>query len=227
MSKLSRFNRFLISQSFYPILLSTLLAMSIYTVRVLVSNTWIVYFNLVWNLFLAWIPYTFGVLCAASQRIFPGKWWLLTIPSALWLIFFPNAPYIVTDFLHLAPRPGIPLWYDTLLLASFSWTGLFLAIVSLHTMQKIVRTYLGSFFSWIFVAVSLGLCGLGMYLGRFERWNSWDLLYYTKPILKDIAIRFFDPLDNLSFFGFTMLYTAFLLVCYLMFVSIRHPAVND
>jgi uncharacterized membrane protein len=227
MDVLYRLHRFLVSQLFYPIVLSSALAVTVYAGRVLVSNTYIVYANLVWNLVLAWIPYLFAVLAAALHRLFLRRWWLLIIPSAVWLAFFPNAPYILTDFFHLVKRPYIPLWYDILLLITFSWTGIFLAVASLRTMQVVVKAYLGTLFSWIFVAFSLGLAGLGIYLGRFERWNSWDLLSHPESIIADITSRVASPFENVRFFSFTILITAFLLVCYLMFISIRHAVEAD
>lgn len=219
---LLRFHRFLVSQSFYPIVLSSMLAVSIYIGRVLYSGIRHSHSYLIWNLILAWIPYAFSMLALFMQRRYQ-RWWALILPGAVWMAFLPNAPYIVTDFLHLDAHPEVPIWYDILMLATFSWTGVFLAIVSLHAMQSLVRAYLGSLVSWLFVAASLGLCGLGIYLGRFERWNSWDLLIHPKTILKYLALRFTNPLDNLGFFGFTVLFTAFLLVCYLMFTSRSTP----
>jgi uncharacterized membrane protein len=223
----ARLHRFLVSQSFYPIVLSATLAMAIFVARVFVSGDRIVYANLVWNLFLAWIPYFFSMLAAALHRLFPGRWWLLIIPSGIWLAFFPNAPYILTDFFHLMPRPYIPLWYDILLLISFSWTGLFLAVASLRTMQVLVNAYLGTVFGWLFVALALSLSGLGIYLGRFERWNSWDLLSHPRSILFDITTRLTNPMENLRFLVFTLLFTSLLWVCYLMFISARHAAEAD
>jgi len=224
---LLRIHRFLTSQSFYPIVLSSILALAIYNGRVILSGSWVIYANLVWNLFLAWIPYCFSMLAAIFHHRFERRWWLLVIPSGIWLLFFPNAPYLVTDFFHLYPRPGIPMWYDILMLTSFSWTGIFLAIASLRTMQGLVKFYLGGFISWVFVVFSLGLGGLGIYLGRFERWNSWDMLSHPKTILKDSLIPFTDPLNSLRFFGFTFLFTAFLVICYLMFISMQNPGVAE
>jgi uncharacterized membrane protein len=220
-TRISRMHRFLIGQMTYPILLSTFLSLALYLGRVYLSGRWVIYGNLVWNLFLAWIPYIFSVGAAALHRLLPKAGILLVVPGILWLVFFPNAPYIVTDFLHLEQRPSVPLLYDILLLASFAWTGLFLAIASLRTMQALVKIYLGNLISWIFVAVALGLSGLGIYLGRFERWNTWDLLFHFETILKETAKRMLNPMDNLRFIGFTVLFTAFLLVCYLTFTSVH------
>lgn len=218
---LKKVHRFFSGQLFYPILLSSALAVTIYLSRIYLSHNWLIYRNLVWNLFLAWVPYGFSILAAGLYQFFPRQWWLLIIPGGLWLLFFPNAAYIVTDFSHLGERPYVPLWYDILLLATFAWTGIFLAITSLRTMQVLVKSYLGGFMSWIFVAIAMGLNGLGIYLGRFERWNSWDFFLHPRTILVDIARRFANPFDNLRFFGFTILITAFLIVCYLTFVSVH------
>lgn len=214
-----KLHRFLVSQSLYPLVLSSFLSMVIFIGRVLYGHSWN-YNNLVWNLFLAWMPYIFSLAAILLHRRYPGRWWILIPPGLLWLIFFPNAPYIVTDFLHLGERPPIPLWYDIGLLAMFSWTGCFLAIASLRIMQFLVKRYLGNVISWLFAGVTIALGGLGIYLGRFGRWNSWDLFIQPNEVMKDILIRIIYPYNNLRFFGFTIMFTAFLLVCYLMFVSI-------
>jgi uncharacterized membrane protein len=180
------------------------------------------YRNLIWNLFLAWIPYLFSLWVAVLYGRRSRRWWVLIFPGFLWLVFFPNAPYIITDFLYLSNLPGVPIWYDILLLATFAWTGCFLAIASLRTMQIIVKDHFGWLFSWFFVTATLTLGGLGIYLGRFSRWNSWDLFLSPKEILYDVVTRVMNPLSNLNFFGFTILFTGFLLICYLMFVSIRN-----
>ncbi len=222
-----RMHRFLVHQSFYLLVLSSGFALSLYLARALATSTWLIYFNLVWNLVLAWVPYAISFLLAALEKLTPRTWWLWLPLWGIWLIFFPNAPYIVTDFLHLAPREVIPLWYDILLLASFSWTGIFLAIASLQTMQAIVKTHFGGLLSWGFAATALGLSALGMYLGRFERWNSWDLFFQPRSILADVLSRLANPFANLRFFGFTVLFTAFLTICYLMFLSGRRVEEED
>jgi uncharacterized membrane protein len=221
MKGLLNLHRFLMDQMLYPILLSTILAVGIYAGRVYYSHQ-LNFLFLVWNLFLAWIPYLFSMLAAGLDRMHPRHGWLLLAPGAVWLAFFPNAPYLLTDFLHLRERYPVPLWYDTGLLVVFAWTGLFLAVSSLRTMQALVRAHAGRFFSWAFVTAVASLSGLGVYLGRFLRWNSWDLLFQPFSVLKDILVRLADPLSHRTFLGFTIMFTAFLLVCYLMFISV-HP----
>ena len=217
---LGRIHRFLSRNLLYPIVLSTGLALILFAGRVFLSHR-LAHRNLLWNLFLAWLPYIFSLCAAAFFALRRRRWWLLLIPGSLWLIFFPNAPYIMTDFLHLEEWPRIPLWYDILLLATFAWTGFFLAIASLRIMQIIVKHYMGWLFSWVFAGLALALAGVGIYLGRFSRWNSWDLFLQPKSIAEDVAVRVLNPLNNLGFIGFTMVFTAFLVICYLTFVSIR------
>jgi uncharacterized membrane protein len=176
----------------------------------------------VWNLVLAWVPYLVSLWAASLNLLAPRRALLLVPPGALWLVFFPNAPYILTDFLHLSPRPGVPLWYDILLLATFSWTGLILAIASLRIMHTLVREHLGGLISWGFVGLALGLGGMGIYLGRFSRFNSWDLLLAPREVLKTLLMRLLDPLSYPRFYGFTLLFSAFLLVAYLAFISVHH-----
>jgi uncharacterized membrane protein len=230
LDRLNQFHRFLARYALYPISLSTLLAVGLFVSRaylmVRLDNSptlSLTYGFLVWNLFLAWIPYLSSLWAARIHQRHPGRWWYLVIPGALWLIFFPNAPYIVTDFLHLRERSPIPLWYDVGMLTVFAWTGLFLAIFSLRTMQTLVRSFLGSLASWLFVLVSLGLGGLGVYIGRFLRWNSWDLLLHPRGVLADVLIRLADPLNYPRTLGVTFLFAAFLLVCYLTLTIIPSP----
>jgi hypothetical protein len=73
------------------------------------------------------------------------------------------------DFFHLRARAPIPIWYDTGMLLVFAWTGLFLGIFSLRAMQTLVKNFVGWIASWLFVASSLGLGGLGIYKGTGHR----------------------------------------------------------
>lgn len=205
---------FLARLGVYPVLPATLLAVSLFAGRVYLSGR-LTYIFLVWNLFLAWIPYLFSLWAVSLYRSHPGRWWYLLIPGALWLLFFPNAPYILTDFFHLKTRLPIPVWYDVGMLSVFAWSGLFLAIFSLRSMQVVVKALLGSLASWLFVLGSLGLGGLGVYIGRFLRWNSWDLLLRPHHVLSDVVVQLANPRTHPGAFGVTLLFAAFLFVCYL------------
>jgi uncharacterized membrane protein len=217
---LSDVHRFLSKQLFYPIVLSTILAYTIWFGR-LIRSDFIGYAFLPYNLSLAWIPYLFSLLVGILQSRYPGRWWLLLAPFTLWLIFFPNAPYLVTDLLHLDPAPPVPAWYDIGLFASFVWTGCLIAVISLNIMQSAVESYIGSFASWLFVAGMVVLSGLGIYLGRYLSWNSWDLFFKPQQVFADVLIRVIHPIRNPQIYGVTLMFAAFLLVCYLTFVSVQ------
>ena len=221
LNRLQQLHGFMIHQSLYPVVLSSLLACGIFAGRVYLSRTW-TYRFLVWNLLLAWVPYGCSFWIAYLRQRHPRRWWYLVIPAGLWIIFFPNAPYILTDLWHLQARPPVPIWYDLGMIIAFAWTGCFLAIVSLRVMQTLVKAQVGWLASWVFVIATLGLSGLGIYMGRFLRWNSWDLVLHPRSILADVTAWLVHPRGHLQMYGFTLLFTAVLLVCYLTFTSLQH-----
>ena len=211
-------NHFLRVHSFYPLFLSSLMACAFFVFRVFYSGSYN-YANLLWNLFLAWLPYVFAVIASSVYGVTPKRWWLIFLFGFLWLVFFPNAPYIVTDFYYLDPRPPIPLWFDISLIAIFAFTGCFLAIASLRFIHIMIDKSLGRIIGWSFALFALGLASLGVYLGRFGRYNSWDILLEPKSLLNELVGNLLNPLDNLGFIGFTIMFTSILLVFYLMFVT--------
>ena len=181
------------------------------------------YFNLVWNLFLAWLPLVFAFF-ANQVRVSRGA---LFLCAALWLLFLPNSPYLVTDLVHLKPRPPVPLWFDILLVQSFVLTGLLLGFLSLYLMHRLVSHSLGWRIGWLFTLVILGLTGFGIYLGRFERWNSWDLFLRPIPLSTGIWNLISHPRANKTAVAFSVLCAAFLLLAYLAFYALAalHRAV--
>jgi uncharacterized membrane protein len=132
---------------------------------------------LIWNLVLAWVPLVLALAAYASAR--RGARGTSVAFGVLWLLFFPNAPYLLTDFIHLRETPATPLWYDALMLASFAWTGLVLGYASLYLMQMIWQRAVGTL-SWLGVVAALALASLGVYVGRFLGFNSWDALCITR-----------------------------------------------
>lgn len=216
----NRLHQFLSRHLFYPVALSTLLVFFFFASRAYLSQR-IGYPFLIWNLFLAWLPYLFSLSVAAIHRVRPNWWWVMIFPGGLWLLFLPNAFYIVTDFIHLRNHPAIPIWYDAGLLAISAWTGIFLAIVSLSTLQDVVQAYLGRVYAWVFALVVIGMSGYGVYLGRFLRWNSWDVLNDPYEIISDSLAPLVNPLSYADKIGFIVMYTSLYLVTYLTFSWLR------
>jgi uncharacterized membrane protein len=141
---------------------------------------------LIWNLFLAWLPLFF---CLAAMRVAqtqPGARWKFWALATAWLLFLPNAPYIFTDLIHLGPRTRGHFWVDLVLIVLCAWTASVLGFVSLYVMQTMVYRRLGVLAGWGFVVVVSGLTGLGIYIGRFLRWNTWDVLLNPLRLARDI-----------------------------------------
>jgi uncharacterized membrane protein len=168
---------------------------------------------LAWNLFLAWIPVIAALAVNDAWR--RGASLLRSLPlAAVWLLFLPNAPYLLTDFVHLGSS-DVPLWFDIVLLASFAWTGMLLGFLSIFVIQAIVRRAVGPVWSWFLVAASLAASSFGIYLGRSLGWNSWDFVVRPGALLEDIGARLVDPLAYPRGVGMTLALTAVLSTGYL------------
>ncbi|MBF9143907.1 DUF1361 domain-containing protein [Hymenobacter properus] len=167
---------------------------------------------LLWNLFLAVIPFALSTLLGLSKG--PLQTRMLVPVGAAWLLFFPNAPYILTDLFHLDSRPGVPLWYDLALILTCAWNGLMLAYASLSDMQRLVQARLGFWSGWGFATVALLLSSFGIYLGRYLRFNSWDVLTNPLTLFYDIVNRILHPFSFPGTWGVTLVFGLFLLVGY-------------
>lgn len=163
---------------------------------------------LVWNIFLAWIPF----FLSAYLRPAPG--WKNHLLLGGWLLFFPNALYIITDLIHLAADTGVPKWFDAILIFSASAAGLLMAFVSLYRVEKFLQTFVKKKTANALVLFILFLGSFGVYLGRFLRWNSWDIISNPVPLLISIGRRFFFPLDHLRTWGITIMLTVLFYLIY-------------
>jgi len=173
---------------------------------------------LIWNLFLAWIP--FGLAILVNKLDAQGKSGLIIFPIiGTWLLFFPNAPYLLTDLLHLQPRNSIPYWYDIMMFTSFAWTGLLLGLISLYPIHQFFKKYLSKPLEHGLVVLLIFLCSLGIYIGRFLRWNSWDIIYQPKGLLTDLHNIFFYPTELFPELGITLLFFCFLYPLYWLMKS--------
>ena len=175
--------------------------------------------GLVWNLLLAWIPLGLALLLY-DRHVRRARLATLAGLGLLWLLFFPNAPYIVTDFKHLAGSTGEKFLYDGILIATAATTGLLLGFASLYLLHAIVRRGVGVRCAWLFVFASLGLGSFGVYLGRVLRWNSWDVFVRPGSLAAHLAQALVDPLAHPRPIGITLLFTCFLVAGYLLFYSL-------
>ena len=170
--------------------------------------------GIAWNLFLAWVPFLLALVVYARARSGITRPALLAL-GGLWLLFFPNAPYIVTDLKHIGTSTGIPVLYDVLLLSAAAWTGLLLGLTSLFLMHAVARRLLGAVSAWALVVGVLAASSFGIYLGRVQRWNSWDVFIRPEALVGQIANGF-----HAAPLALTVLLTSFLLASYLVFYSL-------
>ena len=210
------------------LIFATVLCVLLLCVRIVYADS-LAHIGLLWNLFLAWLPMLAALIVYNLRKRDATRAWALIVPCAfLWLLFFPNAPYILTDILRLQAHVGVPLWYDLILLIAFAWTGTFLGLVSLYLMHTLVRRAAGSAAGWVFTLGVLALTGFGVYLGRFPRWNSWDLLHHPRAVLTDTLQPFFQPgafLPVLGVIGFIFMFQACVYLCFRQMLRLPHETI--
>lgn len=179
-----------------------------------------VFLFLNWNLFLAFVPWAVTSIVILKPGI-QGYRITVFILLGIWLLFFPNAPYILTDLFHLRLNSNMPKWFDLILILSFAWTGLIFGYLSLWDIEKLLSKYLSQF--WIsLISVSLLFIGsFGIYLGRYLRWNSWDILNEPFYLIYDITDRLVNPLDHPRTWGVTIFMGVFLNMIYWTFRLIK------
>ncbi|MSU57554.1 MAG: DUF1361 domain-containing protein [Pedosphaera sp.] len=189
--------------------------------RILVTRN-IHYAYLVWNLFLAWLPLIFALLARAKYRAGEPRNWRFGALAGAWLLFFPNAPYIFTDFIHLIYGSYRHFWVDFTLILTCALTGLVLGFVSLYLMQSVVRRMYGQITSWFFIAGVAGLSGFGIYLGRFLRLNSWDVIAKPWKLYDGVSAWAANPMANSNTFSFPLLFGTFIFLAYVMLYTLTH-----
>lgn len=173
------------------------------------------YLFLVWNIFLAWIPF---MISSGFGKLPGSAGWKQLLVFGCWLAFFPNGLYIVTDLIHLQTESEVPKWFDTVLLFSASVAGLMMAFISLYRVEKFLHKTVNRKLHSVLIFGILFLGSFGVYLGRFLRWNSWDIISNPFQLMRSISYRIFSPLDHLQTWTVTGTLTIFF---YLLYISIK------
>jgi uncharacterized membrane protein len=189
--------------------------------RIIWTGNW-KYAFLFWNLFLAWLPLVFALLAGEKRRVGASKGAGLSGLAIAWLLFFPNAPYIFTDVIHLTTHFYAHFWVDLVLILICAMTGLVLGFVSLYLMHSMVSSALGRGAGWLFIAFVSAVSGFAIYLGRFLRFNSWDVLIQPVKLTHGIGHWAAHPFANASATAFPVLFAGFLFVVYMMLYALTH-----
>ena len=169
-----------------------------------------------WNLFLAFIPWALTSWTILRPKLKQNKK-LMALVLFSWMLFFPNAPYILTDLYHLTIHSTVPIWFDLILILSFAWVGLIFGFLSLWDIERILtHTYQFSHAKKLSVAL-LFLAAFGIYIGRYLRWNSWDILSDPFGLIHDIGSRLMFPFHYPTTWGVTLFMGLFLNLSYWSF----------
>jgi len=205
-------NRFEDPKRFVTVILLTvfsLFCVSLIAVRIPINGRMGLHF-MIWNLFLAWIPYLISLTLKYTRR---GKkiGFLSLFVLIIWLLFFPNAPYMITDFQYAGNYEHPLLWLNIVTLISFAWMGLLLAYLSLREVQMFLEKHLSQSWTWAIISISMVAASYGIFLGRYQRWDSWNILTQPVNLLTDILHTITTP----RAIGMTLTLSAFLILGYL------------
>jgi uncharacterized membrane protein len=173
------------------------------------------YIFLLWNIFLAFIPLKISLLLSNERKIQLRSILYFTA----WLLFFPNSLYIITDLIHLEQRQNVPLWYDAVLLYTCASTGLIMAFISLYKVESLLKEKITRVWRNAIIFFCLFLGSFGVYLGRFLRWNSWNILSHPVRTTAGIGERILFPFDYLHTWAITLLFTG---LFNLLYFSMKH-----
>jgi len=196
------------------LVVSILFSVLILMIRVKITHSIFLLF-LVWNLFLATIPYFISTyLLKIKNKV------KICIGFLSWLVFLPNAPYLLTDLIHLRLSTHHFIWIDILVITSFASSGLLILYLSILDMNIILKKHLKEKPAQILISTVFFLVGFGIYLGRFLRYNSWEVLSNTRDLFKDIVNIITQPSQYYQAWLFTICFGLFLNIGYWVFKSI-------
>jgi uncharacterized membrane protein len=202
----------------------SLLCFSFSIFRFIYTDTKVFLF-LNWNLFLAFVPWAVTSVTILKPKLQTYRITIFILLS-IWLLFFPNAPYILTDLFHLRLKSAMPKWFDLILILSFAWTGLVFGFLSLWDIEKILGKSMNRIWMSLISVCLLFIGSFGIYLGRYLRWNSWDIINEPFNLLYDITDRLINPFDHPRTWGVTLFMGIFLNMIYWTFRFVKERDTN-
>ena len=174
------------------------------------------YLFLLWNLLLAWVPWRAALAAKGAASPLARTLWL-----GVWLVFLPNSYYVVTDLRHVEHPPGVVMnWVDLMAVVPFAWTSAMFGFGSVAIVQKLVARLHGAAAGWTVAIGALALSGFGVYLGRFQRWNSWDALLDPLALLGDVWAQVRHPFQHIVGTSFSITFAGFVITTYLTLVAL-------
>ncbi len=193
-----------------------ILAMSLNIARVFLFNNY-TFIYLFWNIFLAFVPFfisSFLFIYTNKEKIIKP---IFVIGFIIWLVFLPNAPYVVTDFIHLGRIAGVPVMYDLFVIFSAATVSLFIGLHSIYQIERIFLLKFSQKITNIIILIVILLASFGVYLGRFLRFNSWDLFTSHISLVSSISKVFTRSNDYINAYTYTFLFFLFIYTSYISF----------
>lgn len=185
-------------------------SISLFLFRVAFTGS-IHYAFLLWNLFLAFLPLGISTIMVQKKN---SRWLYYFFPGIFWLLFLPNGPYIITDFIHLEEANTVPLWFDLMLILTFAWNGLMFWLISISQFNYIIKDKLKPIINIMVNQLIIFLSALGVYLGRYGRWNSWDFFIDPFEIVEKVIYMTLHPKNFPGFYGMTITIYIFLVLLF-------------
>ncbi len=187
-----------VERLFGALVLSSVASIILYLIGVVYYGASLFWF-LNWNLLLAWLP--IGFVLWLVRYLKTGHWdsWPAILLTLLWLVFLPNSFYIISDLMHLnSITTNNPLFFAVMIF-SFSFSGLMLGFISLFIMHQQIIKRLPTRVAHTLITVVIFLCSFAVYLGRYLRWSTWDVVLNPAGVLFDVSDRIINP----GFYGQT------------------------
>ena len=195
------------------LLLTSAFGVALFLIRWIVSSERLFSF-LPWNLMLAFIPYYITrKFQQRPQWIESGIKFICIF--LVWLLFIPNSFYIITDLFHLQLSEGMLRWFDLVLIFTFAWSGILLGIVSVSRMAAVVQHRFAIRHELVFLLPLMGLIAWGVYIGRFMRFNSWDVLTNPFELIADVGYMLIHPFRHAYSWSMVGCFAVLLLFLYL------------
>jgi len=234
-----RIHRFLLLRTEMDRMLtaSMLFSCTLAGIRVLHTGR-LTFLSMIWNLFLAYTPYAISTGLTVwrkreverqairstflTGRVISLKGYLRILTFLAWLLFIPNSFYILTDLYHLADghrNSRVPEWFDLALILSFAWNGLLLGVLSTRQVEKLLAPEATGLGRWLFLYPVMWLNALGVYIGRYLRYNSWDIITNPFDLLADILGMIFHPFRHHYAWDMIFCYSILLTLIYILIVK--------
>jgi uncharacterized membrane protein len=194
------------------LLIASAFSLSLLAIRIIKTGH-LSYGFLAWNLFLAFVPYFISQWLSRHPQILTSRMKLVSVVFT-WILFMPNSFYILTDLFHLNSMSKGNSWYDLTLILSFAWNGILFGILSIYKMEILLKKAKGKFVAAFIMCVVMWLNAFGVYIGRFLRFNSWDIFANPFSLVPEIVEIIFNPYDYRYVWAMNSCFAFFMAILY-------------